>query len=309
MNNYTEDNLITVPKANVTPGDIAVKIGDKIFICRTSASDSFYKCDSVDKKNKTWTGYKAVLSDEGYSFEETLTEGLTYDSALTPPAPKGIYNDGALVQVSKLYRRSFIPDNGLVFYAPLHDSFDDIVGGAATKSTYGTFVVYQGYPCVKSDGSSIPARWLNPGSFPLSKDTMSMFCMFNRQYRTDWDSMMVLCNNMGITSFGLRLYKGVLYHYDGVEIKKDGASFYIPSDEWHTYALTRVEGVYYVYYDGELINTYVKEFNSVDSQQIAVGWFPDTSAKSDGYFSDLMLYNRPLSAEEVKAIHNTMMGA
>lgn len=42
------------------------------------SSMEFYKCASVDTSAKTWTGYKAVLTDGVYSFEETLTTGLSY---------------------------------------------------------------------------------------------------------------------------------------------------------------------------------------------------------------------------------------
>jgi hypothetical protein len=52
---------------------------------------------------KTWNGYKAVWHDtDGYSFEETLTEGLTYGSALTPN-PGSIYDSNARMEVSKLF--------------------------------------------------------------------------------------------------------------------------------------------------------------------------------------------------------------
>lgn len=43
-----------------------------------SGGMEIYKCASVDTSAKTWTGYKAVLTDGVYSFEETLTTGLSY---------------------------------------------------------------------------------------------------------------------------------------------------------------------------------------------------------------------------------------
>lgn len=52
---------------------------------------------------KTWNGYKAIWSEkEGYTFDETLTEGLTYGSALAPK-PGGIYDSTARMEVSKLF--------------------------------------------------------------------------------------------------------------------------------------------------------------------------------------------------------------
>ena len=52
---------------------------------------------------KTWNGYKAVWSEEdGYSFEETVTENLSYGSALVP-VPGGVYDSNARIEVSKLF--------------------------------------------------------------------------------------------------------------------------------------------------------------------------------------------------------------
>ena len=52
---------------------------------------------------KTWNGYKAVWGEEdGYSFEETVTENLSYGSALVP-VPGGVYDSNARIEVSKLF--------------------------------------------------------------------------------------------------------------------------------------------------------------------------------------------------------------
>lgn len=66
-------------------------------------SAEYYKCASVDTEAKTWSGYKAVF-DSGagtWSFEDTVTEGLTYTSVT--PIVGGIYSADALAIVSFLY--------------------------------------------------------------------------------------------------------------------------------------------------------------------------------------------------------------
>ena len=63
---------------------------------------TFYKCASVDTATLTWTGFKAVLTDGVYTFEETATAGLTYGVAYTP-AVGSIYNSGATIRVAKLW--------------------------------------------------------------------------------------------------------------------------------------------------------------------------------------------------------------
>ena len=79
MSNYTNENLINVPSANVPVGTLAMKVGDNIFTAGNvviGGSTDFYKCVSVDTVNSTWTGYKAVLSGGAYTFESTVTSGI-----------------------------------------------------------------------------------------------------------------------------------------------------------------------------------------------------------------------------------------
>ena len=78
----------------------------------------FYKCASIDATNKTWTGYKAVLNDRVYSFEQTATAGLTYGNGLYP-AIDGIYDAEAIVYVNRLWMGAAAVSEGLVIHAPL----------------------------------------------------------------------------------------------------------------------------------------------------------------------------------------------
>ena len=63
---------------------------------------AFYKCVSVDKNNNTWSGYKAVLSSGVYTFENSVTEGLTYGTGFTPKVNE-VYSIDALIHVKNLY--------------------------------------------------------------------------------------------------------------------------------------------------------------------------------------------------------------
>ena len=103
MNNYTKENLIALPPESVPAGTLAMKVGDTVFTpgnIRISSGGSMdlYKCASVDKTNKTWTGYKASFSNGVYSFETTPATALTYGSGYTP-VEGNIYNTGALICV------------------------------------------------------------------------------------------------------------------------------------------------------------------------------------------------------------------
>lgn len=70
-------------------------------ILPSTGRSNFYKCIFVDSTAQTWSGNKAILTDGVYSFEENITEGLTYTSVI--PAVGKIYSADALVCVKSLY--------------------------------------------------------------------------------------------------------------------------------------------------------------------------------------------------------------
>lgn len=107
MGNYIKENLIAIPSSAVPAGTLAMKVGnDEIFtpgnICISSGGQmDFYKCASVDTASETWSGYLAVLGENGlYSFADTVTEGLTYGTAYIPYTGN-VYNSDTTVIVSK----------------------------------------------------------------------------------------------------------------------------------------------------------------------------------------------------------------
>ena len=115
MKNYTKDNLLSVDKEILKPGMLALQAGDTTFVLTSvcekkeevivEKSPELYKCASVDTVNKTWAGYKAVLTDGFYSFEKTVTEGLTYGDAFTPVV--GLIHDSACtMRINSLWRNA-----------------------------------------------------------------------------------------------------------------------------------------------------------------------------------------------------------
>ena len=152
MSNYTTDNLILVlyPENGVP----AIRIGDQVFAMASGGSGAtdFYKCASVDTVNHTWTGYKAVLSGGVYSFESTVTSGLTYGLAYTPKFGR-IYNDSADIIVSGLW--TGIVEDGLIRYAPLSGAEPmDALGESLTTDGSPVFGVDSGISCAAMDSTS-----------------------------------------------------------------------------------------------------------------------------------------------------------
>ena len=112
-------------------------------------SAEYYRCASVDTSAKTWTGYRAVLNEGVYTFEDTVTTGLSYTSVT--PQVGSIYSADALVYVSSLY--TGIPTDGLVFYAPLAEDTATAETGQTLNYTGNfQFNIVSGIPCAVFSG-------------------------------------------------------------------------------------------------------------------------------------------------------------
>lgn len=60
----------------------------------------YYKCASMDTEAKTWSGCKAVLGENGYSFEDAVTTGL--DIKGFTPVVDSIYSADTTVKIGQL---------------------------------------------------------------------------------------------------------------------------------------------------------------------------------------------------------------
>lgn len=180
MLNFTKDNLIAVPKEDVTAGSSAIMVNDMVLLLQrgvdvsdTTAtapdvlegkkfydadgqptigtlvqgggSTSFYKCESVS--TNTWSGYKAYTytdtedNKEYYAFEENLTtDTLTYGDGFTPVVG-GIYDAEAMVK-AELWMKVVIPTNGLDFYFPLDSDLAEKIHNLSPNTDYDTTKFY-----------------------------------------------------------------------------------------------------------------------------------------------------------------------
>lgn len=212
MSNYTIDNLIPTTTGN---GRIpAIKIGGQVFPMHVYGNSGyFYKCASVDTASQTWTGYRALLTNDVYSFMPTVTTGLTYGGGFTPQVG-GIYTDGALVSISKLYS-GWEPPAGAVFYAPLDAAAAAAeTGQAFTITGNPVYAPYLGIPCAQFFGSDvIEAANTN---IPYSENPLSISLWLNVASNPSGDSgivtigsnnasgamLAILCNSTGISLSG-----------------------------------------------------------------------------------------------------------
>lgn len=131
----------------------------------------YYKCATVDASTKTWTGYKAVLSWDVYTFEAIATSGLTYT---TTPVVGGIYNATGDDQV-KL--KSSIPTDH-VFYASLSaDMAASESGHALTKSDSPAYVSDSMLGRNVLDCSGGGALYIPTSFFPTGANPWTLSCL------------------------------------------------------------------------------------------------------------------------------------
>ena len=296
MSNYSKENLITVPKKQVNPGDLAVKIGDEIFICGKSMQ--FYKCASVDTASKTWTGYRAVLKDGGYSFETELTEGLFCDEGYTP-AVGTIYSEDAMIVVRGLWQN--IITEGLVFRASFTDSLTAETGQDMSDLPSGCSIgELNGKTCLVYDGT------VSDSSYTKGKVSDERFAVGTGPFTvTSWVAKGATGYNdyvvfwwMGDNSwviFGCRWADGyTMLRQEGSVVH---SSVQTQDNEWVFLAASRTGNDVSVYINGELAGTISCSVNFTEG---VFHIMPGGSTMK--YIRDFRFYNRALTADEIALV-------
>ena len=111
---------------------------------------------------KTWSGYKAVWGDNGYTISDDLTEGLVY-SGMTPQVGM-IYDSTCSVRVAVLYSSLAVEPALPVFYVPLMtDNSIEINPGSITTGNEGNVSF--------STVDGVPTAVLNSGYLHWDKDS------------------------------------------------------------------------------------------------------------------------------------------
>lgn len=303
MSNYTTENL--VPVLNPGIGVPAIRIGDQVFTMVAGGGTDFYKCASVDTVNSTWTGYKAVLSGGVYSFEATITSGLHYTSV--QPEVNLVYSEDALIRAI-LY--TGLPQNGLVFYAPLSASAATAVTGQTLTAYSGnpSFTTYKGIPCAYFDGGDV----IRAGTtdIPYSTSPISFSFWFNIASNPYSDT--------GIISLG-KNYDGCLMaplsNQNGLGLSGHGPGYGMDNIAYITYNGTwhHIVAIFdtgsggsrpgYIYVDGNLSASGTFYYNYFpDDPEFYIGSYWGDEVHLDnltGYLAAVRIYNRKLSAQEI----------
>jgi hypothetical protein len=283
---------------NLIPENIAdgVSIFNVQGTHKGGSSMDFYKCASVDTENKTWTGYKAIIDDEGvWSFEETVSTGLLYDRIT--PQKNYVYDADCTFRVSQFKQGLPVPASSLIAYLPLKSDFDDVMGNYKIEVSTGTFEERFGRPSMKATGGTY-AEWRS--SLPNTTGALSIFCAVSGIGYSGWGGIMAV--GEGISSmFGLDNYRKGMNGRIGYDWGQFGE---LSTTKWDTIAMTRDDaGNYKMYLNGEEIaQTTQDSITNVTMGYLTAGYCREAHM-GNIYISDCCVYSRALSADEIAAMH------
>ena len=251
----------------------------------SGGSAEYYKCASVDTSTKTWTGYRAVLNEGVYTFENTVTSGLSYTS-VTPQAGK-IYSQDALVYGANLYQG--IPTDGLVFYAPLYEKKTTAETGQIMS--HGGSYSYETYQDVPS--IVLNKGYVNVDDVSTLKPLGSVFTLcFWSNTSSDED----------ITVFAVR--DSIITYWDTCCINGE---YYLVEDrvkgKWYFSAYVQNGSTGQGYVNGiKLSSEYNSILNLNSATRLVIGARQDDSFAWVGALSSFRIYNRALSDKEISLL-------
>ena len=295
MSNYTIDNLIA---ASAGEGRIpAIKIGSQVFPMVTSGgggSTDYLKCATVTSGGSTWTGYKAVLSDGVYSFESTVTSGLTYGAGFVPQVGK-IYTNGALVVVDRLYQGIWIGGN--ILNAPMDSSQTSDGQSLITFSPTVTYNVTVGgltgalieYGSVKFPLNAITANFTLSGWVKATSVIVS--------------SLLAIGGDGANSMVSVWMEEG----YICIQYGSGATTTYPVSDPtaWHHYAVTKSGSTFTLYLDGVAVVTDTNSNNTITDTSLYMSGIKDWAGNypaytvEEAYYSYVRMHDYALTAAQI----------
>lgn len=261
----------------------------------------FYKCASVDTTAKTWSGYKAVLGEDGmYTFEETVTEGLSYGVGFTPVVGS-VYDAEARITVSKLYGSVKIPED-FVFYDALTSSDGWTTGGGvqvSTDSSIGQSV----FEITSGSGYFVKPTTEN---MPSGNAVRSMSFWFRKSASSISQGWAGIGYGSG-NATGVRYTFGVKENYPVFSLWATDyfqtSSGLIEDNNWHHYTATYDGTSIVLYCDSVVVFSWnPKTTLNTILEYVHVGDYYENSYAPIGCFSSLRIYDRVLSATEIEAL-------
>lgn len=252
----------------------------------------------LNGRGATFTKFEQGESaPSGWYKTDTLTEGLEVKGY--HPVVGKIYNQDTTIEVKKAFDGVLIPipQNGLVFYAPLQTDYVDMVSGTSASVTGGSFTTYNNKDCLYLENSYI--SWGLNSSLPTQSNPVSIVMLVSpyagggqRTYISIGDESLAL---------PLQIENGSVLEWGSGSISSDG--------KWKSVIVTRDSDFSSkTYINGELTGSGRISF-SPSRSFVCIGALSSYGyiQKINAYVSDTAVYNRVLTADEVLEIHNTLM--
>lgn len=242
---------------------------------------------------KTWSGYKAVQQENGgYTFEETVTTGLTYTTIT--PVVDSIYSADCMILVGYMVPADTaeIPTADLFYYLPLKT---DIVTdtGATTYADTGTltFTTEQGIQCALFDGSQFlrTTNVTDQNNMTVSFWAKKTISDYGAVIGNAYNFQVYLANNVfaiNVNSTGNSV--------DGIDTMV-----------WHHYAVTRSGNDWTFYVDGvKLAIKTINERISVEGNYMRIGnhGYSSSYGRLHAYLTSLRIYYATLNESEIMAL-------
>lgn len=294
--------LPTQGATSITPGSSAQVIAAGKFltgdITVAPGQTDYYRCASVNTGNQTWTGYKAVLSNGIYTFEGTVTPGLTYDNVIIPVVG-GIYTDGTLVTVKNLG----IPTAGLIRYAALFSGQNnDELEYPLTFRGAHTFGIVDSVICdgIGTDGCIFYSDSIGISNlFTLSvwmkaslSEGSALVTFSGGNYGPGGDELWIELKQATFI-----LSNGGTYDWEIFQTSTSGG--------WHHIAVAWTGSAFNVYIDGSKIGSSISaDIGFASGMYLCVNslWRAIYDVHGTGQYSSMRLYDRVLSDSEVTCL-------
>ena len=232
----------------------------------------------------TWSGYKAVLADGVYSFEETVTEGLSYTS-VTPKIGK-TYSADALVEAYFPQTNSIV-DQHTVYAVSGGSGMTELVSGTALTNSGGT-VIAEGAFDFAASGSVLDFAIADDAKWHMADFTMEVVCtpcQPSFSYPTvlatgdNWE------NNAMMLRFGNQGNRSIGYFWTGIgdPVTQGGDITYSNSEFYHM-AICRLGNRITIYANGTAVATATRDqvWNAASDNIIRLGALDLGSAKYVG---------------------------
>ena len=276
----------------------------------------FYKCAVINQKN--WSGYKAILIDGQYQFQDNLTEYLTYGEAYIPEIGK-IYNNNATIK-SQLYGIEqnhqqptiLIPTNGLVFDLPLNSKPIKI---NTSQTLYKEDSNYKNGDISFHNIDNIPCYLFKGDSYLKINNCYNTLPYGNSDRTISLFFQMVTDSKQDDSCF---LHYGVNQNYKGINFACNNTR-YIKYDIWNKayygnikiqlnkwyhccYVISNKKITGYINGKIDIENCDISQVNTTQDLYLTVGGRKDKTRFYNGFLSSIRIYNRALTLQEINTL-------